>query len=217
MEFVIYELYPVVFKLQVIIKILIIYFIFLNIRFNYAQTPDKVEVGVCPFEGCKFGEWICKDTVNVYEKEGDFSSVKYRLHKNDTINAITGNIHYEKFGKVVITKPIYKFLPNDTLIALRCCSEINFYLYRNDTLYCTEIFWPILTYEDDLEDEYSKKAYQKELQDTSYSGIMIKRPQMVWWIQIIHNGNEGWIALRNLTPYCCYFKEIFSGMDRYYD
>lgn len=103
-----------------------------------SKNPSRIEKDVHPFEGCQYGTWICEKPVKVYNKEGDYSSFEYQLEYKDTINAITGNIHYNKFGKVVVTRPIYNFLPNDTLTALRCCDEFSFYLYK---VFCLRAFW----------------------------------------------------------------------------
>ena len=187
--------------------------VFTCINVLCSQSLDKVEYNVCPFECCQFGEWICKDLINVYKKEGDLSSFSYQLLLDDTITAVTGNIHYERIGKVVMTKPIYSFQPYDTLLATRCCGEEGFYLYKDGKEYCTEIFWPFYHYDDDLDEEFYYNRYQKELQDSTYSGIMIERPQIIWWVKIIHNGTDGWICLRNRTPFCFDAKERIWGSD----
>jgi hypothetical protein len=182
----------------------------------YSQSINSIntiDLNVCPFECCRFGKWICKDTINVYEQEGDTSVVQYTLLNNDTIYSYTGNVHIEKFGKVVVTKPVYDFLTNDTLIVTYCCGDEDFYLYKNNIKYCTEIFWPFLLYEEDVHDRYFYDEYLKDLKDPFYSGIMIERPQIVWWVKIMKNGISGWLFLKNKTPFCFDIDENIDGMD----
>ena len=164
-----------------------------------------IEKNVCPFEGCQFGEWIIRDSIEVYEKEGDTTLVKYVLTDNDTITALYGNIHYEKFGKVLITKTFDNFTANDTLTVLRC-TEGEFISYFKGKKIYVNVFWPMKYYDTDDEGD---RQYENE----KYRGIMIERPQIIWWVKIIKNGLEGWIRLKNITPYCFDIKEKIDGMD----
>ena len=172
-----------------------------------AQTNSDlatIEKNVCPFEGCQLGEWISRDTIKVYEKEGDTTSVKYLLTDNDTITALYGNIHYEKFGKVLITKTFDNFMVNDTLIVLRC-TEGEFISYHKGKKIYTNVFWPMKYY--DTDDNAENYNYEK------HYGIMIERPQVIWWVKILMTGTEGWLRLKNVTPYCFDIKEKIDGMD----
>lgn len=165
---------------------------------------NTVEENVCPFEGCQYGQWIIKDTIKVYETEGDTNSIKYWLTNNDTITALTGNIHYEKFGKILITTTFDNFTANDTLTVLRCTEGEFTAFYKNKRIY-VDVFWPMKYYEaDNATDQYGNKKYK---------GIMIERPQMVWWVKIVKNGAGGWLRLKNINPYCFDIKEKIDGMD----
>jgi len=172
-----------------------------------AQTNrdlPTIEKNVCPFEGCQFGEWIIGDTIEVYEKEGDTTLVKYVLTDNDTITALYGNIHYEKFGKVLITKTFENFTVNDTLTVLRCTEGEFISYYKGKKIY-VNVFWPMKYYDtDDNAERYDNERH---------NGIMIVRPQITWWVKIIKNGSEGWLRLKNITPYCFDIKEKIDGMD----
>lgn len=172
-----------------------------------AQTNSDlatIEKNVCPFEGCQFGKWIIRDTIEVYEKEGDTTLVKYLLTDNDTITTLYGNIHYEKFGKVLITKTFENFTVNDTLTVLRCTEGEFISYYKGKKIY-TNVFWPVKYYDSD--DNAEKYNYEK------HKGIMIERPQIIWWVKILKNGTEGWVRLKNVTPYCFDIKEKIDGMD----
>jgi hypothetical protein len=163
-----------------------------------------IEKDVCPFEGCQFGEWISRDKIKVYEKEGDTTSIKYMLTDNDTITALYGNVHYERFGKVLITKSFNNFIANDTITVLRCV-EGEFIAYYNGEKTYIDAFWPVEFYEtDDYTEEYNSEMH---------NGIMIERPQIIWWVKIVKNGIEGWLRLKNITLYCFRIKEKIDGMD----
>ena len=51
----------------------------ININSQTKNDIPTIEEDVCPFEGCQFGKWIIKDSIKVYEKEGDTSSVNFIL------------------------------------------------------------------------------------------------------------------------------------------
>jgi hypothetical protein len=172
-----------------------------------AQSNNElstIEKNVCPYEGCKLGEWISKDTIKVYEKEGDTTSIKFLLTDNDKITALYGNVHYERFGKVLVTQSFNNFIANDTITVLRCV-EGEFISYYKGKKIFIDAFWPIEFYEtDDYSEEYNSEMH---------NGIMIERPQIIWWVKIVKNGTEGWLRLKNITPYCFRIKEKIEGMN----
>ena len=183
------------------ISFFLIMLITTNLTGQNHQLISKVEKDVCPFEGCKYGIWVIKDTINVYAYENDTSIVKFVLHKNDTIKALTGDLYYERFGKIIVTKPIYGFNVNDTLIALRCTEGI-FKVYQNGKQYYVNIFWP---------QENNENIYQNS--NLNYSGKMIVEPKFSWWVQIRKDDQEGWLYLKNQSVYCFQIKERIEGMD----
>ena len=177
----------------------------------YSQ-PDSVNQVIfydyCPFECCQFGEWIIKENINVYPTENDTSSVIFELNNDETIYAKTGNLHFSQVGKVVVTKPIYGYKLNDTLLAFNC-QESSFLVKHNDIEKYVDIFWPISFYDKDDTEE----NYQKEIKKGKYSGKMIQRPKTIWWVKIESNKGKGWIKLVNKTPYCFALDEKIIGMD----
>ena len=164
----------------------------------------KIEKNVCPFEGCQFGQWIIEDTINVFESEGDTTNTKFILTPNDTITSILGNIHYLNFGKVLIKQSFNNFAENDTLIVLRCL-EGDFIAYYRGEKFFIDVFWPIKYYESEDNEEIYDKSIHK--------GVMIERPNLNWWVKILYNNSEGWLKLKNMTPYCFDIKEKIRGMD----
>ena len=141
----------------------------------------------------------------MYQSEGDTASIKFTLSENDTITSLFGNVHYEKFGKVVITQPFGNFEVNDTLTVLRCNEGEFIAHYKGNKIYI-DIFWPIKYYGSDEEEIFDS---------TRHKGKMIVQPQIVWWVKIKKTGIEGWLRLKNLTPYCFRIKEQIDGMDAF--
>ena len=162
-----------------------------------------VEENVCPFEGCQFGQWIIRDSIKVYKIEGDTSSVKFLLSDGDTIKALTGNIHYEKFGKVLVTQPFKNFNVNDTVTILRCI-EGDFIAYFKGQKIYVDIFWPV---------GFSDSKDEKNYDVKKHYGKMSENPEIVWWVKMRWNDKEGWLSLRNINPYCFQIKEKIEGMD----
>ena len=173
-----------------------------------AQTNSdlsNIELNTCPFEGCQFGQWTARETINVYESEGDTSSIKFTLSENETFTSLYGNVHYEQFGKVVVIQPFKNFQVNDTLTVLRCVEGEFIAYYKGKKVY-TDVFWPMKYYRYDEEEVYDS---------TRHKGKMISQPQIIWWVKIKRNEVEGWLRLKNLTPYCFRIKERIDGMDAF--
>jgi hypothetical protein len=171
---------------------------------QYSSEPPKIEKDVCPYEGCKLGQWIIRDSIKVYAKEGDTTSFKYFLKEYDTVTALFGNVHYERFGKVLVSRSFGNFIANDTIIVLRC-TEGEFIAYHDSKITYVDMFWPY-----DEED-----GFNEQYNDSVHFGIMIEKPQMIWWVKILKNNSEGWLSLKNLTPYCFRIKERIDGMDAF--
>jgi hypothetical protein len=188
--------------------LLLIFAFQISIHSQINSKQPTIFYDYCPFECCQFGEWIIKESINVYRNEGDTNSVSFRLNNNDTINALTGNLHFIQIGKVVVTKPIYDFEPDDTLFAFNCI-EGDFLVKHDGKENYVDIFWPVFFYEEDDTEE----NYLEEIKKREYSGKMIQRPKTVWWVKIESKKGKGWIRLENKTPYCFSLDEQILGMD----
>ena len=91
----------------------ITYLIFGQYGILLSQSKSElptIEKDVYPFEGCQLGEWISRDTIKVYKKEENTTSIKYLLSENDTITALYGNIHYERSGTVLAAQSFNNFI-----------------------------------------------------------------------------------------------------------
>lgn len=191
------------------INILFIVPLFYISIFSQPDSSNQVIFNnYCPFECCQFGKWIIKGNINVYPDESDTSSIIFRLTKNDTIYTKTGNLHFLQVGKVVITKPIYGYKLNDTLLAFNC-QESSYLVKHNGMEKYVDIFWPIFFYDE----EDTEENYQREIKKGEYSGKMIQRPKTVWWVTIESKKGKGWIRLVNKMPYCFAIDERIIGMD----
>jgi hypothetical protein len=82
--------------------------------------------GLCPGEGCEFGQWLACDTVRVLKDARVGSPTVFIAHRGDTIAASTGDVKITQAGKVVFTRVVKVdqegthavFTPADTLYPL---------------------------------------------------------------------------------------------------
>jgi len=182
--------------------------LFVSVIPLFSQANSKIFYDICPFECCQFGNWVIEDSIRVYLNEGDTDSNIFTLVENDTVIALTGNLHFLQVGKVVVLKQIYNYKPEDTLVAYFCSEEEYLVSHKGINSY-VDVFWPTFyTDEEDTEENYLQKIETGE-----YSGKMIQRPKTVWWVQINSKNGKGWIALENITPYCFDIEEKIKGID----
>ena len=185
--------------------ILLIVLFYINI-FSQNSETQAVFYNYCPFECCRFGKWIIKESVNVYQSEDDTSKVIFRLNNNDTIYAKTGNLHFKQIGKVLIIKPVFDFKVNDTLSVYNCV-EGEFLVKYNGMEKYVNMFWSA-----SIDDKNAgEENYMNE--EKVYSGKMIQEPKTVWWVKIKSEKGDGWLRLVNKTTYCFSIDERISGMD----
>jgi hypothetical protein len=153
-----------------------------------------IERGVCPFECCQFGYWHTKSLLRVYQAEGDTSNLAYTIAVNDSFLAITGNVHMDKLGIVIVTKSVESFKPGDTLYTLSYRGEGFIDVWQDSTIHTIEIFW------DSRDEADVNKVNAKDPRWNESSGVLVSRPSMVWWVEVQNRkGQTGWIRLVNTT------------------
>ncbi len=164
---------------------------------SFAQRRPPVpfiEKGVCPFECCQFGRWYAKSSLRAYEAEGDTSTLAFVIAVHDSFLAITGNVHMDKPGTVVVTKSVGSFEPGDTLYTLSYRGEGFVDVWRDSTIADVEVFW-------DCNDETDfTRIDPQDPRWSEYSGVLVSKPLMIWWVQVQNpKGQTGWIRLVNTT------------------
>ena len=167
-----------------------------------------IEKHAFPFECCQYGKWRAGSPLIAYSTEGDTSSVAFRIAVGDSFFASTGNIHMEKLGVVVVTKPVGAFVPGDTIYTLSYTGEGSIDVWHNGTESNVEIFWDT---EDDVD---SADVNIHDPGRARYSGVLVQRPLMIWWVQVRNSeGQDGWLRLVNTTVAGFAIDEQIDGMD----
>ncbi len=170
------------------------------LHFPYIQKK------VCPFECCQFGKWISKSPLKVYANEGDATRVSFTIAPGDSFIAVTGNVHMMRPGIVVVTKPVAPFSPGDTLYTLAYRGEGFIDVWHRGKLENIEMFWGPMS-------ESSSPAI-KSPRGSRYSGVLVSKPHMIWWVQITcRDGRSGWLKLVNTSDSGFSLEESIDGMD----
>lgn len=172
-------------------------------------TPSfpVIEKGVCPFECCQFGRWVSQYPLRAYRVEGDTANVVFTIAAGDTFSAITGNIHMDKPGVVVVTKPVLSFNPGDTIYTLSYTGEGSIDVWSHGEIANIEMFWKG---NDDLDSSIVDTSAERWKR---YSGVLVSRPLMIWWVQIQRtDGQTGWLRLVNTTSDGFGLDERIDGM-----
>ncbi|HXX64610.1 MAG TPA: hypothetical protein VEO56_12515, partial [Bacteroidota bacterium] len=167
-----------------------------------------IEKGVCPFECCQFGRWVSPSPLRAFRTEGDTAHLAFTIASGDTFRAVTGNVHIDKPGVVVVTKPILAFAPGDTVYTLGYTGEGSIDVWSRGEIANVEKFWE------------GDGNFNPAIVDTSsqrwkrYSGVLVVRPIMIWWVQVQRSdGQTGWLRLVNTTSNGFGFDERIYGMD----
>ena len=82
--------------------------------------------GLCPGEGCEFGQWLACDTIRVLKDARVGAPTEFVAHRGDTIATSTGDVKITQAGKVIFTRVVRVdqegmhavFTPADTLYPL---------------------------------------------------------------------------------------------------
>jgi len=187
----------------------IIFTIFLC-GFLYSADQFKmplIEKNVCPFECCTYGKWISHSPLKVYYKEADTSGIAFTISPNDSFIAITGNVHINRPGIVIVIKPNQGFTSGDTIYTLSYYGEGFYDVWYQNKIINVELFWKSidgdLTFPIDMNDPKLEK----------YSGVLIQKSLMIWWVKIEYNNRYGWIKLNNTAIYGFSINEYINGMD----
>ncbi len=164
-------------------------FMLFQVELSYSQVGlnlPYINDGVCPFECCRYGEWVATQAIDVY-KESDLASEKMSvLQVNERFIAETGHVATESAGKIVAldTLELYggpgrnnkEILPTDTLYTLHYQGEGYFKLWYEGY-------------------EYSESDYLWHLTNRERSAELLEKEKTVWWVKIQNsNGIQGWIV-----------------------
>ncbi len=132
----------------------------------------------------------------------------FTIAVGDSFLAMTGNVHIDRPGAVVVTKPVESFKPGDTLYTLSNRGEGAIDIWRSGTIQNIEIFW-------DCDDAIDfTKVDPRDPRWDRFSGVLLTKPLMVWWIQVQdRRSRKGWIRLINTIIEGFSTEEQIEGMD----
>jgi hypothetical protein len=159
-------------------------------RAQAAPAEPYVVRGACPFECCQYGRWVTRVPVPVYSHERASGRPLFRLRAGDTVEAITGNVHMVRVGRVVVDRSLPGNwveddslpapAPGDTVYVLNYQGEgYRQYWYRGRTGSGPE-FWEPESRHDSLPPP----------------ARLIQKPISRWWVQVkVANGQEGWLRM----------------------
>ena len=189
---------------------MVLLFLVFFVQLSESQTTldyPYVQRNVCPFECCQYGMWLTQTPLRAYQIEGDTTILAFTIASGDSFTALSGNVHMERPGMVIVTKPIYEFIPSDTLYTLSYFGEGYINVFRNGKTTEVEMFWGPVFEEDTCININDPKWAQ-------YSGVLVERALMIWWVHIHYwDGREGWLRLVNTTNSGFRLDEEIDGMD----
>lgn len=137
--------------------------------------------GVCPFECCTYREWKADADISVHEKRSEQSTILYRLHAGERVEALTGvvvtkdpaPIHIDHAVNDGFTEgsehPLLSFKPGDIVYMLAPLGEGSY------------LFW------------YQGKVYRSGIELAAMPGVEGKGMTLTWWKQVRNKaGKTGW-------------------------
>lgn len=149
--------------------------------------PNPFETwGVCPFECCTYREWTADADIPVHEKRSDQSAVLFRLHRRESLDALTGVVVTENPAAIQIDRavrdgfiegddqPRLSFKPGDVVYMLTPLGEGAY------------LFW------------YQGKVYHSGVGLAAMPGVDGKGMKLTWWKQVRNKaGKTGWTRSDN--------------------
>ena len=150
----------------------------------HAPKLPKVDVNSCPFEGCQFGKWTAKATVQVFSTWESNRKAIATLAKGDEVTAITGvNVVLEP-GKGVFDRdvPAFGARKGDSAFMYQNCGEGAVDLWVHGRfIRCAE---PNFSWN-------STEGCQKDC-----DGRWLSPGKSEWWAQVrMQNGTSGWVLV----------------------
>lgn len=149
-------------------------------------VPPKVFIdkGACPFECCKYGEWVAKTDIDLKDKI-DGQSVIEKIKNNEKVHAITGEVHTIP-NAVEIIRNHGKFKKGDKIYLLTYQGEGFYKTWFNGSISSEEILFPGFT------ESYEFKNCDP-LKNDCWGQIINTKRESVWWVKLkTRKGQTGW-------------------------
>ncbi len=98
---------------------------------NARPKLPLIQHDICPFECCQYGRWTARSPLTAYKREGDDSIMSFTIRIGEEFTAISGNVHIEKLGIIVINKAFGVFHKGGEIYVLSYRGEGEYALWFN--------------------------------------------------------------------------------------
>ncbi len=159
---------------------LIIMFVNYGIKAQPTPKPEAPYIlyKYCPFEyRCAFDSLYIMRATKGYSREGDSSSSELIINVGTRLLFNYGNMHIDRLGVAIITKPCDEFITGDSVLVLSYAGEGSFTVWHRGQIKVIEEFWP-------------------GSPDLCFVGTLLTQPVTTWWVNASSaNGRTFWLKL----------------------
>lgn len=163
----------------------------------YSKLPPSPfkDVGACPFECCRYGDWTAKEDIELKDQINGRSIVG-KIKHGEKIKALNGEVHTIP-NVVEVIRDHDKFKRGEIFYLLTYQGEGFYKVWRNGVIASEEILFPSFTALYDFKNCDSTKI-------DCWGKITNLKRVSTWWVKIkMANGTTGWTNL----------SKEFSGQD----
>jgi hypothetical protein len=150
------------------------------------STPPSpfIDIGACPFECCRYGEWIAKTDIELRDKVNG-SIVVGNIKLGDKIQAMTGEVHTVP-TVIEAIRDHGKFKKGNLFYLLTYQGEGFYKVWLNGAISSEEILFPGFTAQYDFKNCDSNN-------NDCWGRIKNLKRESIWWIKIRKSdGKTGW-------------------------
>jgi hypothetical protein len=171
--------------MKIIIVAVVCLFNLLSMAQGKAKPPSPfIDVGACPFECCKYGEWVAKTVIELQDKV-DGSIIVGKVNPGEKVVALTGEVRTIP-TVVEVLRDHGKFKKGNLLYLLTYQGEGFYKVWLNGTISSEEILFP------GFNDQYDFKNCDPSKKDC-WGKIRNLKRKSYWWVKIKKpDGTTGW-------------------------
>ena len=162
-----------------------------------AQALERdayVQHGVCPFECCRYGPWVSRDTFAVHASPSASAPTIAMLHPGDSVVSETGDVYLAPVGLAVVLRDLQPakdgwrdslFQPaiGDTVMVLSYLGEGSWTVRQHGALHWSYDFW------------------ESNYLDPDPLGRLIRAPVAHWWVKLRpSDAIVGWVLIPSSSP-----------------
>jgi len=162
-----------------------------------SEAPELyIDKGVCPYEGCSYGEWRVTAAVVVREAKDTFSSVVCVLHAGDIVMAIEGEVDTRP-GVARVLKDRKSFKKGEHFLLYTYMGEGIIKVWHGGEMTETETFGFC-----NADCINGIVCHKWNPDDPDCWAIVERNQESLWWVRIRSmEGLEGW-CLNDTISFC---------------